>query len=171
MLRHLSRLMKGAGILLIIIACVLLGMSLYRQYNASASSGATDTNGNTSPSYLYTLTIPDQSLILPVEDNSKEASISSPVVLSKSDSLIIIKGTDALYEELSKIKKGARIILTDQKGVVSLYQYTGSRTVAETDMISSKNGESLILAFSTDGDQATLMAFDLILMNSDEADT
>lgn len=170
MLKHLSRLMKGAGILLIIIACVMLGMNLYRQYNASASAGTTDTNGDTSPSYLYTLTIPDQSLILPVGENSEESSISSPVVLSKSDSLIIIKGTDALYEELSKIRKGVRIILTDQKGVVSLYQYTGSRTIAETDTISSKNGESLILAFSTDGDQATLMAFDLILMNSDETD-
>lgn len=163
--------MKGAGILLVIIACVMLGMNLYRQYNASASAGTTDSEGNTSPSYLYTLTIPDQSLILPVEEDTEEATGNSVVVLSKSDSLIILKGTDALYEELSGIKKGSRILLTDQKGVVSLYQYTWSRTVAETDTISSKNGESLILAFSTVGDQATLMAFDLILMNSDEADT
>lgn len=161
--------MKGVGILLIIIACVMLGMNLYRQFNASASAGTTDSEGNTPPSYLYTLTIPNESLILPVED-SEDYTGSSPVVLSESESLIIIKGTDSLYEEISGMKKGERVILTDQKGVVSLYQYTGSRTVAETDTISSKDGESLILAFSTDGDQAALMAFDLILMNSDEAD-
>lgn len=167
-MRKLSWLMKLAGILLIAASGFLLAVRFSSQYEtAEAAQTAAKTP---EISYTYTLTLVGESTGFPVEANADDASGLSPVLLSSKDGVIVIKETDALYDKSLKMAEGSQVILRDREGEVRLYQFKDRREIAEAQSVTPEDNESLILLFTDAQGRTTLVTFDLILQDSDEAD-
>ncbi len=78
--------------------------------------------------------VPESKLAWPVEDAKGSGGVI-PFLADDTDGKLLIRGPRALFESLSDVKVGSRVILTDVYGVSRSYEVISSGLVDDADKI------------------------------------